>query len=718
MATNITGVQGTGQGSSAANRTDRANHLATQIGEMSPQQARDILSTLNGKIGNRWGYLRLDGSGENQEVAFTTRWNTNPFRSARGEVTGGALKALFEKAGYDTRTLTAYLSNRGNAGVELARVMEFIAAQVPAQRLPGPQVENEAVDLGALDARLTQQCNSTMLLRVDFSVGKLREASEAIRNQPDSERHKYYAGQNPAFKRADQLLYLIGDSLAGDWDDLHFEIFKNLETLVNTSRTDPEFQGVAQRFDQTKAVFANYLRVHPLKTEIDALAGRLQQSENSYPLQDAKQFLSLLSQSANDDVRPYLKHTLLAVWADVATHAIDIVLQQPQSDESTTAAINLKTRLINYFPENVLDIAQNRVADGLPEIQKADVEWMRLALDKLHTPNEEDVVEVLFSNFAEGVNLFLYAASELEKKEPQSTEFWDSARSIRAKHEENPDISAAITALRDIHYDPDFQAYVFPLENQKVLTCSAEGFEAWVTGKNPSKDDIVVFNLDQGAAKISQNELESNRMEGLPNVSIFTKGLTTLDSKVARDVVDHLLVHESPQSTQARFRNALSGEKGELSVSQLNEEIVPVFTRIWGQEVVASDPGAWDNVQLSQEHLSTLKELMPSELSQSEKGFSHFALNLSAIFTKLGSASVWGSESTSVAELRLYGYLLLKEARLSSPDLLQDKDWTELIQKYKDRGECAQILSFRQMELANAASPAAHRLVVPLAMRR
>ena len=712
MATNITRVTGNAAGANAANRTERATHLATQIGQMEPQEARSILSTLNGKIGDRWGYLRLDGSGKGQEVGFTTRWNTNPLRSARGEVTGAALRALFEKAGYDTMALDTYLHGRGNARIELAQVREFLANQGPV----APAVENQPVDLNALADRLTQQCAGTLGRVVDLSGAELRAASEAIRHQPDSERHKFYTGQNQSFQRADQVLYLLQESSPEHWEGVHFEIFKTLGTMVDSSRTNADFQGVAQRFDQTKTTFGNHLQAHRLKTDIRASAERLSAVEPG-DLETAKHLLSLLHQSTQGDLKPYLRPAPLLSHAGVAMRAIDAVLAQPGSDEIRGMATNLKSSLLNNFADTVLEKAQARVADGLPDIQKAEVEWMRMALEKLRFPSDDDGIEVPISNYAEGVNLLLYAATELEKQQALAPEFTESLKSIRQSYEKEPDVNAAIAACKTIFYLDAYDGYVFPLGNGQVLTCDADGFAAWVTGRNPDKQLVTVYDLVNGQASINQNRLELNRMLGLAEVPLFAKGLATLDSSVARNVVDRLLVPQSNQATRDLFHLALNGQKEALSVSQLNEEISPIFTRIWGEQVVAADTTQWDAVRLDPQHFANLRGLMPEELGQDDGGYAKFLINLSSIFTKLGSASVWGDETTSVADLRLYGYLLFREAQQKSPNLLPENNWRVLIQNYKDPTFCAQILSFRQMDLAKTADDLAYRLVVPPALR-
>jgi hypothetical protein len=489
--------------------------------------------------------------------------------------------------------------------------------------------------------------------------------------------------------------------------------------MVDSSRTNNNFEGVVQRFDQFKKDSGKHLQAIQLKTDIRSTAELFSAPETA-DLETAKHLLSLLHQSTQGDLKPYLRpgSAPLLSHSGVAMRAIDAVLAQPGSDEIQGMATNLKSILINDFTDAVLENAQARFVDGLPEIRMAEVEWMRLALENLRFPSDHDGIEVPFSNYAEGVNLLLYAATELEKQQPLAPEFTASLNSIRQSYEKEPDVNAAIAACKTIFYLDAYDGYVFPLGNGQVLTCDAEGFVAWVTGENPNKELVVVYDLVNGEASINQNRLELNRMLGLAEVPLFAKGLATLDSSVARNVVDRLLAPESNQAAaRDLFHLALKGQKEALSVSQLNEEISPIFTRIWGEQVVAADTTQWDEVRLDPQHFADLRALMPAELGKDDGGYAKFLINLSSIFTKLGSASVWGDEFTSVADLRLYGYLLFREAHQKSPNLLPENNWRVLIQNYKDPTFCAQILSFRQMDQAKTADDLAYQLVVPPALR-
>lgn len=112
------------------NRGDRVQNLKTQISQNENLDASGTLTQLRGILADRSGYLRLDGAGQDGPVSFSTRWNTNPFRSAKGEVTGAALKALFEKGGYDTTRLNAYLAERGNNSLSITNVRQIIDSAV------------------------------------------------------------------------------------------------------------------------------------------------------------------------------------------------------------------------------------------------------------------------------------------------------------------------------------------------------------------------------------------------------------------------------------------------------------------------------------------------------------------------------------------------------------------------------------------------------------
>lgn len=718
MATNITGITGTGQGSTQNNRVDRVTNLETQIAGMQPEHARQVLSTLQGKIGDRWGYLRLDGSGKDQEVGFTTRWNTNPFRSARGKVTGAALKALFEKAGYDTAALSSYLQQRGNRGIQLDQVRGFLPAnQVQVQGQRPPDAQNQPMDRASLLADLRNLCAGSLVSIPDWSLIKVQGASVSIQHQPDSNRHKHYYGQDQNLKFADQVLYLAEDSSPGGWAEIHYAIFNALEKLVNSSASDPEFQGVVNRFRDFKEANSNAFHAQKLKTELRVAADDLAESAPGSP-EANEQFLRLLNQSVGEDLRHFLRPAPLAIHAGEAMQAIDSVSARQSSPEIQEIAQNLKNKLLQEFAQPVLEKSKIRIADALPEIRLVEVEWMRGALETLRQENEdENGISVPFSNFSEGVNLFLHVTKELEKKGLLDEGTKVSMQGIREKHESDNDVQQAIRFVRDVIIgDLQHEVFVFSLQDDKVLTCDANGFTAWVTGKDPSKYDLNVWVRQNGelVAPLNANTL---RLEGLAKVPLFAKGLATLDTATTRSVVDQVILRGSDDvATRDLFLQALSGRRQPLSVKQQQKHIEPIFARIWGEGVVSSLVDQWDGLNLDA-HFAQLKQQMPSELGTDNVAYSKFLFNLSAVFTKLGSASIWGSESSSVDDLRLYGYLLQKEARKVNPNLLEGSDWDKLAADYKNLTKCAQILSGEQLRQAIELDPQVYQIIVPMALK-
>lgn len=120
MATNsvqIPGARGLSQGSTEANRLSRIDNVKAQIGKLSEQEARGLLTDISTMTANKRGYLRLDGSGGKGggQLQFSPRWNLNMFRSAKTEVTRAALEALFDQAKLDKSSLDAlFPQNAGN----------------------------------------------------------------------------------------------------------------------------------------------------------------------------------------------------------------------------------------------------------------------------------------------------------------------------------------------------------------------------------------------------------------------------------------------------------------------------------------------------------------------------------------------------------------------------------------------------------------------------
>jgi hypothetical protein len=128
MSIQLTGITGRGGRSTEANRADRKTDLQNKIAQNANLDAKGILIQLKDGLGGapRNGFLRLDGSGGTGDVSFSTHARKGWGKSAKGEVTGAALKALFEKAGYDTRELQKYLATTGNNKISTARVKELI----------------------------------------------------------------------------------------------------------------------------------------------------------------------------------------------------------------------------------------------------------------------------------------------------------------------------------------------------------------------------------------------------------------------------------------------------------------------------------------------------------------------------------------------------------------------------------------------------------------
>ena len=113
MATNIQipNARGLTGGSTATNRQERVNNVKSEIDKnIDATQARQILLDISAQGRHLQGHLRLDGSGgkNNGNLQFSARSNAT-LRSAKTEVTGAALKALFEKAQLPTSALDQYL---------------------------------------------------------------------------------------------------------------------------------------------------------------------------------------------------------------------------------------------------------------------------------------------------------------------------------------------------------------------------------------------------------------------------------------------------------------------------------------------------------------------------------------------------------------------------------------------------------------------------------
>jgi hypothetical protein len=128
MKIQISSTQGLSGGSSLANRADRKGHVREQIAaHVSDGQASGVLQRIQYLGQNKTGYLRLDGAGGTGALRFSDRWNVWPWRSAKGEVTGAAIKALFKKIDLPSGELDSFLALNANREISLRQMSSIIS---------------------------------------------------------------------------------------------------------------------------------------------------------------------------------------------------------------------------------------------------------------------------------------------------------------------------------------------------------------------------------------------------------------------------------------------------------------------------------------------------------------------------------------------------------------------------------------------------------------
>jgi hypothetical protein len=109
MPVQLTGVSGwagrpdqngeiTPEKSKKSNRGERVENLKSEIEKLDAGVAKGKLIELRNHIDGapRNGFLRLDGGGRSGDVSFSTHSWKGWGKSAKGEVTGEALRALFK----------------------------------------------------------------------------------------------------------------------------------------------------------------------------------------------------------------------------------------------------------------------------------------------------------------------------------------------------------------------------------------------------------------------------------------------------------------------------------------------------------------------------------------------------------------------------------------------------------------------------------------------
>lgn len=149
MTMQISSTQGRGGGSLASNRADRKDHVSQEIArEVSKDQAIGFLENIGSSGRSKSGYLRLDGAGGGGPLRFTDRWNVWPWRSAKGEVTGAAIKALFQKAGFPTRELDSFLAINANRQITHRQLSGLISSAQELKELEErlPAIKNQLDD--------------------------------------------------------------------------------------------------------------------------------------------------------------------------------------------------------------------------------------------------------------------------------------------------------------------------------------------------------------------------------------------------------------------------------------------------------------------------------------------------------------------------------------------------------------------------------------------
>lgn len=164
MATNsvqIPGAHGLSQGSTEANRSARIENVKAQIGKLSEQGARGLLTDISTMTANKRGYLRLDGSGGKGggQLQFSPRWNLNMFRSAKTEVTRAALEALFDRAKLDKSsldTLFPQIAGNGQGSATTAPISNRQVSEAINRAIGDAQTAEQAQGHQALQRALQQ----------------------------------------------------------------------------------------------------------------------------------------------------------------------------------------------------------------------------------------------------------------------------------------------------------------------------------------------------------------------------------------------------------------------------------------------------------------------------------------------------------------------------------------------------------------------------------
>jgi hypothetical protein len=272
--------------SKKSNRAERVENLKSEIEKLDAGVARGKLIELRNHIDGapRNGFLRLDGGGRSGDVSFSTHSWKGWGKSAKGEVTGEALKALFKQAGYDTYYLDKYLGRpsqdgyRGNQRVELGElraIMTNTGIEVPEENA-GKAPDTSWKNWLPVDLKYSANATSLAKIKSDWEVDKNMQVKvDGAHVEVGEEVDRFKVGDrnkiDGTFNTADDLhpefrgldVVFAKDITRGDGTSLYQLEGKSDHSVTIQKRPDHE----AEQADAYFGFFTNEFPDNPDKAE-------------------------------------------------------------------------------------------------------------------------------------------------------------------------------------------------------------------------------------------------------------------------------------------------------------------------------------------------------------------------------------------------------------------------------------------------------------------
>ena len=203
-------------------------------------------------------------------------------------------------------------------------------------------------------------------------------------------------------------------------------------------------------------------------------------------------------------------------------------------------------------------------------------------------------------------------------------------------------------------------------EPAKHLSCSLSDYKQMV--EDPLRTEWMHLSawkaIPNGAGESALSLIFADEFRS--ELSAMTKNITVMAAALERPtgLGAAFYEHVAPEGKVRKLME--QGFKAGRGISpELSEGILSPAVQTWVNVQSIEGIDRWPQCQLKPQHLDQLKNLARARGIDpgDEIQFGRFLLAMAVVMTKLGSVGALGAESQSILSLRLYGYVLFKQAR-------------------------------------------------------